>query len=103
MAEVSQMVDHDKRVRPQAGTPPLVPAKQAVAERIHPGRKMTPLGEGTADHTYAGAAYRGREVAAARGEPGPEEMGIGTNHGLGYVSEPEERTNDYSRAQNEGE
>lgn len=73
-------------------------AVQAVEASLNQGNTDT-LGPGVAGHTISGAAYRGKEVAANRGIPGPAEQGFGNSTGLGYA-EPEEASalNDYERA-----
>lgn len=74
-AEVNIMVDNDN----EAG-------RQAV-QRAAAARNQETLGPGTAGYTTSGAAYRGKEIAASMGVPGPEEVGFTSNTGLGYADE----------------
>jgi len=72
------------------------PGAKAAERALAAKRERTTLGPGVSGYTTSGAAYRGKEVAANRGIPGPAEQGFGHTDGLGYAK-PKEASdlNDY--------
>lgn len=75
---------------------PSSPGAKAAKRALAQSRERTTLGPGVSGYTTSGAAYRGKEVAANRGIPGPAEQGFGHIDGLGYAKPKEAADlNDY--------
>lgn len=49
---------------------------EAVARARQAMAQTSDLGPGTAGYTTSGTAYRGMEIAAATGQPSPEDRGF---------------------------
>lgn len=64
---------------------PSSPGAKAAEQALAHGRQRSTLGPGVSGYTTTGAAYRGKEVAANHGLPGPAEQGFSHSNGLGYA------------------